>query len=555
MPATSARSSSKRRRPRAARDRTYGALTNALEKPGKDAWFDAAAADRVCKFFEHCLTLTKAEFAGQPFRLSPWQRDLYIRPLFGWKRPDGTRWYSRADLWIPRKNGKTELVAGVCNYLLFADGELGAEIYLMANDKTQADIAFTAAKAMVEACEELKDRSQIYDSDRTKAVFYPETFSSLQAITSEPKNKDGLNPSAAVFDEIHESKNDALFGKMTTGSGTRRQPITMCISTAGADRHTIGWREYQADKRILAGKSKIDDRLVVIFEAGPDDDWRKEKTWRKANPEYGRGLKPQRFKSFFREALEDPVKEASFKRYHLNIWTSDATGWIPVEKWDECGGKVDLEKCAELDCWVGLDLSKRSDLTAGVCVFRDRTEPARYLLHAHFWVPGEGIELKEKRDGVPYREWASMGLLTLTPGDCVEYAMIQEHVAERWARRFKIREIPYDPYNANMLADSLGRAGLTMVEFPQQPRYVCPPTMELKNLVLEGRIAHGGNPILRWMVGNAQVIVDVNGNERLTKKASTARIDGLAATINALGRASVAESSVSVYQQRGVIAL
>jgi phage terminase large subunit-like protein len=212
-----------------------------------------------------------------------------------------------------------------------------------------------------------------------------------------------------------------------------------------------------------------------------------------------------------------------------------------------------------LPCWVGMDLSKRSDLAALVALFKemilaeDGTRRPYYFVVCHCFVPEEGIELKEQRDAVPYREWARAGHITLTPGDCIEYAAIRDHLLEVWARRYQIREIDFDWYNAQMLVDDLKKRNMTCVEIPQQNKHVSPATMELKNLVLEQRMSHGGDPVLRWMVENVAVLVDHNGNERLTKKKSTARIDALSALVNALARASVAEMQQSVYEERGVI--
>ena len=325
---------------------------------------------------------------------------------------------------------------------------------------------------------------------------------------------------------------------------------------SGYDRHSVGYREYAQDKRILAGKSGITDRLVVIYEAPAIADWKRESTWKKANPGWGETVKPRELRSLMAEAREDPAKEGTFKRYYLNLWTSQKTGWIDIEKWDACGEPVDLFHAVTLPCWIGLDLSKRSDITAAVALFReDRDGDRTYHVLPHFFVPAEDIELKESRDGVPYREWARAGHVTMTPGNCIEYATVRDFILERWARKFQVREVAYDPYNATHLADELQQAGLTLVEFPQTIKHVSPPTMELKNLVLQGKLRHGDNPVLRWMVDNVAVLTDVNGNERLTKKASTARIDGVAALVTALGRASVADTAPSVYEQRGVIAL
>lgn len=527
--------------------------------PGRGAWFDEAAADRACKFFELFLTHTKGEWQGKPFVLDEWERRI-IRRVFGWKRPDGFRWYRRLDIWLPRKNGKSALAAGIANYLLFADGEAGAEVYLVANDRDQAAIVFKEAARQVAAAPELAEMSSTYDSVRTKVIIVPETMSSLQALSKAPTNKDGLNPSGVVFDELHEFRDAKLWAKMTTGSSARNQPLFVVISTAGADRNTIGYREYIAGQRILKGKSRVKDRLVVIYEAKPDDDWRDLETWKKANPGYGKTVKETFIRSAIADAMDDEGKQNDLRRYHLNIWVSAITGWVVLDAWDRCDGPVDPFALVATPCWIGLDLSVRSDITATVALFKHEAgvdgkplaQPT-YDVLPHFFMPEENIDLKEQRDGVPYRQWAKAGYLTLTPGNCTDYPTVKDFLLERWARKFTIREIAYDPYNASHLASELGDAGITMVEFPQTVRFVAPPTAELKNLVLERRLRHGGNPVLRWMVENVAVVRDVNGNERLSKKASTARIDGVAALVTALGRASVDQNGPSVYQKRGII--
>ncbi len=555
---TSGASSSRHRRGKARRTRPDDPLryakTNIPDEdrpPHRGAEFSDATASRAVKFIEEYCRHSRGEQANKPFILEPWQRRL-VRAIFGWLRQDGRRWYRRADLWLPRKNGKSTFAAAIALYLLYADNELGAEVYLVANDKIQAEVVFREAKNSAESDPTLAAISQCYDSVRTKAIIVPETMSSLQAVSSTPTNKDGLNISGCVFDEIHELKDRNLWQKMRTGGGARTQPLMIVISTAGYDRSSVGWDEYQTDKKILAGKSGIVDRLVLIYEADPGDDWRKEETWRRANPMFDlmESCRSQ-IASLFAEALERASDEAAFKRYHLNLWTGAKTGAFNMEKWDACGKPFTVADVAGLPCWIGVDLSKRSDITAAVALFKREIDSQwHYYVIPHFFLPDHEIELKEARDGVPYREWSKAVHLTLTPGDVVDYSFVESQLV-KWQREFNPAEVAYDPYNATQFATQLQAAGINAVEFIQNIKNVNAPTKELMYLVLSGRLHHGDNPVLRWMADNAATVRDVNDNEKLTKKGSTARIDGLAATINALGRASVAQPG-SVYEQRGV---
>ncbi len=522
------------------------------KRPGKGAWFDVAAADRFCQFVELFCVYTKAEWAGKPFVLAPWQRAI-VRQLFGWKRPDGLRWYRRLDLWIPRKNGKSEITAIIALYCLYADHEPSAEVYVVANSKEQAAIVFKAACTMIKHSPELQAMSKTFDSVRTKAIVVAQTMSSMQAVSAEPKNKDGLNPSCVVFDELHELTDQKLWDKMTTADGARRQPLLVVISTAGNDRNSIGYREYSQSKRILQGRSRIRDRLVYIFEASPDDDWKDPKTWAKANPGLGISVKLSKLQSMAAEAKEDEAKEAAFKRYHLNIWVGARTGWIEVERWDACARNLDFGLLQQCPMWIGLDLSKRSDLTAATGIFK--LPDSTYAMISHGFVPGEEIERKEERDGVPYRRWAKSGLLTLTPGACVEYSWVRDWILLHWARKFDVREIAYDPYQANLLVSAFEAVDLTTVEVIQTVKFVSPATALLKALVMGQKLIHDGSDLLRWQIENVAVIKDINENERLTKKASTSRIDNLSAGVTALSRASVDGAAPSVYETRGVQSL
>lgn len=519
--------------------------------PGPGAWYDQNAAERVIHFAENYCSFTKGKWAGKPFKLQPWQKSI-LRRLFGWKRRDGRRWFRRLDLWIPRKNGKSELIAIIANYMLFADGEQAPEIYLCANDTEQAAIVFRASAAMIAADRTLSLRCTIYDSERAKSVVVPGTMGAMQAVSASPKNKDGLNISCVVFDEIHELRREDYYAKMMTGSAAREQPLKIVISTAGKDRNSLGYREYLTGKRILEGKSRVADRLVVIYEASADDDWTAEATWRKANPNLGITVDIAEYRSMVEEAKEDAQKEAHFKRYFLNIWVGEETGWVTLRKWDRCGGEFDQAKLPQLPCWIGLDLSMRSDLTVAVALFREENgdQPLYYVL-PHYWVPSADIELKEVRDGVIYREFARQGLLTITDGDCTDYSIVRDHVLH-WSSIYKLRSVCYDKYNATQIAGELQNAGLEVIEIPQSTREIAPPTMELKNLVLQRRLRHGDNPLLRWHVENVKVVRDPIGNERISKKSSTARVDGLVATVMALARASLGVQA-SVYEERGAL--
>lgn len=507
--------------------------------------FDREAADRVCRFFETHLVHSKGQWAGSPFELAWWQR-RHLRRQFGWIRPDGTRRYRKAYWKLPRKNGKTTLAAGIGLYLMLNDGEPGADVYCAANDKEQARIAFREASAMARASDRLSEMVHVY---RTALITRNGAIDTLTPLSSESGNKDGLNPHGLIIDELHEWEDRDLWEKLMTSMGARRQPMTTICTTAGWDPNSL-WAEIDDYAHAVADGSVTDDEfLSVIYEASAGDDWHDESTWRRANPNYGVSLQPSFLESQHREAVQKPAFENAFKRYHLNIRTEQAQRWMPMDKWDACGREeIDLEAFAGERCWIGLDLSRRNDITAAVKLFRDGD---RTVAFPRFYIPAEDLEDRERKDKVPYREWVRRGLVTATPGNVIDYSFIRADLLVD-ARRFQVVEVAYDPYGATQLALQLTDDGLSCVEFGQGVKFMSEPTKGLLLDVLSDRFRHGGNPVLRWMAANAAAIADSNDNIRLVKNKSAGRIDGIVATIMARARATLVEDTRSVYESGGI---
>lgn len=510
-------------------------------------FFDRAAADHVCDFFELLLVHTTGEWAGQPFKLRPWQRKL-LRTAFGWKRrSDGLRRYRRVYLKVPRKNGKSTLAAGVALYLTFADREPRAEVYGAANDKDQAGIVFREAKRMIEASPALREQCSLFRS----SIVVPDTLASYQVLSSESSNKDGLNIHGLVVDELHELHDRDLWEKLTTAMGSRRQPMTFIATTAGVGREGV-YAELDAHaRRVLDGTADDDELLAVVYQAEPGDDWRSKATWRKANPNYGVSVKPDFLAAQCRQAVLVPGYENAFKRYHLNLDTEQDVRWLNMESWDACGGEIDADELACRPCWIGLDLSRRVDLTAAVLLFPDGD---RFLAVPRFWVPREGLDDKGRRDGVPLRSWVDQGLVTATDGSVIDYSYIRQELLEA-AKRYDVREVAYDPYSATQLALQLQDDGLTCVEHRQGFVSMSEPAKKLEELVLRRRLLHGGNPVLRWNIGNVTIETDAAGNIKPSKRKSTGRIDGVVALIMAISRATLQPVVTSVYERRGLLTM
>ena len=519
----------------------------------KNSVYDKDSADFAVKFIE-CLCHTKGKWAGQKFELIDWQEQI-IRDLFGILKPNGYRQFNTAYVEIPKKMGKSELAAAIALLLCCGDGEQRAEVYGCAADRNQASIVFDVAADMVQLCPDLEKRVQIYKSNK-KLVYLP-TNSFYQVLSAEAYSKHGLNVHGVVFDELHAQPNRKLYDVMTKGSGdARMQPLYFLITTAGNNTESIGYEIHQKAKDILEGR-KIDPTFYpVIYGAEEGDDWTDPKVWKKANPSLGITVGIDKVRDACESAKQNPAEENSFRQLRLNQWVKQSVRWMPMDKWDKCAFAADPSQLEGRVCYGGLDLSSTTDITAFVLVFPPEDEDDKYIVLPYFWIPEENMQIRVNRDRVPYDLWERQGYLQTTEGNVIHYGFIEKFI-EQLGERYNIREIAFDRWGAVQMVQNLEGMGFTVVPFGQGFKDMSPPTKELMKLVLEERIAHGGHPVLRWMMDNIYIRTDPAGNIKADKEKSTEKIDGAVATIMALDRAIRCGNDVggSVYDSRGLIYL
>ena len=521
------------------------------KKKAEDSTYEKDAADFAVMFIES-LCHTKGTWAGKKFELIDWQEQI-IRDLFGTLKPNGYRQFNTAYVEIPKKQGKSELAAAVALLLCCGDGEERAEVYGCAADRQQATIVFDVAADMVRMCPALNKRVKILASQ--KRIIYTPTNSFYQVLSAEAYSKHGFNIHGVVFDELHTQPNRKLFDVMTKGSGdARMQPLYFLITTAGTDTNSICYETHQKAKDILDGR-KIDPTFYpVIYGADDSDDWTDPEVWRKANPSLDITVGIDKVEAACNSAKQNPGEENSFRQLRLNQWVKQAVRWMPMEKWDACAFPVDEDELEGRVCYGGLDLSSTTDITAFVLVFPPQDEDDKYIILPYFWVPEDTLDLRVRRDHVPYDVWERKGYLQTTEGNVVHYGYIEKFI-ERLGERFNIREIAFDRWGAVQMVQNLDGMGFTVVPFGQGFKDMSPPTKELMKLVLEQRIAHGGHPVLRWNMDNIFIRTDPAGNIKADKEKSTEKIDGAVATIMALDRAIRCGNYAgkSVYDTRGLL--
>jgi phage terminase large subunit-like protein len=475
------------------------------------------------------LTHTKGPFAGEPFRLRWWQEKKIIRPLFTIDRKTGKRKHRMCLLMMPRKNGKTELIAALAIDGLLFDGEIGAEVYSAAADKDQAALAFNVAAQMIRNDPDLSARCDILDSQ--KRIVDHKTGSFYRAISAEAYSKHGFNASRVLYDELHAAPSRELWDVLTSSTGARAQPLTVAISTAGYDRHSILYELYAHAKNVAENPALDPAFLPVIFEAPTDADWTDEKVWRAANPALGDFRSLDEMRTACARAKEIPAQENTFRRLYLNQWTEQASRWITMAAWDACKTTIDRASLKGRRCFIGLDLSSTTDLTAAVAVFPDGDQ---FDVLAHFFIPAERIQQRVTRDRVPYDQWARDGLLTATPGPSVDYDYVRNLLVE-WDNEFDVRVLGYDPWNATDLIGRLEKQdGFTCAKMRQGFASLSAPSKSLESAIVSKRLRHDGHAVLRWNIANMSVESDAAGNIKPSKELSTERIDGGYALIMAI---------------------
>ncbi|MFV3131731.1 terminase large subunit [Niveispirillum sp. KHB5.9] len=488
-------------------------------------------ADRVIRFIEN-LTITSGEHAGRPFLLRDWQKDI-IRGIYDPAEPDGRRRVRTALLTMGRKNGKTQLAAGlVLAHLIGPERESRGQIYSAAADRAQAAIIFNEAKAMLEADPELLALVNIIDS--TKRIVHYATGSFFQALSSDSKSKHGFSASVIIYDELAQAPNRELYDVLTTSTAARREPLTLVISTQSSNPNHIMSELVTYGRQVQDGVIEDPTFAPFIFAAPLEADPWDEESWYLANPALGDFRSLEEMRQYASRARRMPALEASFRALYLNQPVDAVQRFIASADWDACKATVEWEALRGRRCWGGLDLSSTRDLTSLQLVFPDDGGGLDIL--SFFWLPGDGLEDREHSDRVPYQLWRDKGYLEATAGRAIDKRAVAFRLAEI-AAAFDVRGIAYDRWRIEDLKRILEDEGidLPLVGWGQGFKDMGPAVDALETAILSGALRHSGNPILTWNVANAAIQLDPAGARKVAKDKATARVDGLVALVMAVG--------------------
>ena len=517
------------------------------------AWhFDPDKASRPCRFIE-LLPHIKGKWKTACLQLEPWQIFI-VTTVFGWVGTDGNRRYRTVYIEVPRKNAKSTLTSGVALYCL-CENEPGAEVYSAATKKDQARIVFDVARRMVNKTPGIKRRFSV-ETEKHR-IFIEDSAKEFKPLSSDEDGLDGLNPHFTSVDELHAHKTRAVWDVLDSATGSRSQPIIWAITTAGSNQQGVCFEQREYVIKILTKQYEDEKYFGIIYtidlpekdadgNVSPGDDWKTEEAWRKANPNYGVSVLPTDIAAIATKAVQSARSQNNFLTKRLDVWVNAAEAYYNMEAWrTKCVrptvGLSDFEGEA---CWLAVDLSSKTDIASKARIFRrlekdlirgKEIEQAHYYLFCEHYLPETVLESEENLNTQHYSEWGHRQL-TLTPGTAIDYATIEDGVRED-LRRFEVRAIAYDPWNAEQFRQRLEAEGAPMVENPMGVRTMSEPMKTSESLVLSGRIHSDGDPALAWMLSNVIAVVDHKSNVYPRKEKPEKKIDAAVAMIMALGAA------------------
>lgn len=479
-----------------------------------------ARVDHVAAFFAEILVHTKGRWSRTPFRLHKWQLDEIMAPLFGtvvWSEEFGRyiRRYRLAWIEVARKNGKSELLAGIALYLLVADDEDGAEIYGCAVDRDQARKVYDVAERMVHLSPLLSARLKI--NKQAKRIYDLQTGSYYEVTAADAGGNLGHNPHGIVFDEVLTQKNSDLWNAMRTGMGAREQALMVAATTAGDDPQSFGKAEHDEMQKIADDSERARHVFVYMRNLPMDADPWDESLWHLANPALGEFLSMQALRDEAQEARNDPGKENAFRQFRLNQWVSQSSRWMPMHLWDACTGDLWMnptwgrERLRGRTAYAGFDLAAKFDLTAWAVVIpgdEPSEDPADVLWR--FWLPESGLERLDQFHDGKFTRWAQQGWITVTEGSVIDYDKVIADVADD-AREFRLVAADCDEWSMwpiiNRIAEEVGLD----IEQGEITAYrntydrMSPGMTDLMGVVKRGLLRHHGNPVARFCFDQCEV--------------------------------------------------
>jgi phage terminase large subunit-like protein len=505
--------------------------------------WSAEHAQHAIDFFAKFLVLPDGEHAGEPFVLAPtWE--FVVGSLCGWFNADGYRRFRNAYIEAGKGSAKTPVGAGLLIYAMVADGDIGAQCYVAAASRDQARTPFTDCKRILGP--NLLSRTEILEHN----IAMPSTGSFVRTISSEGRTLDGKRVHFALLDELHEHRDHVVVNKMRAGTKNNRNSLILEITNSGFDRLSVCWDHHEKSRKIVEGTLEDDEWFAFVCTLDPCEDcrsegyhqpkdgcsqcdnWTDDAVWPKTNPLLGVSLPYSYLRTEVKNALDIPSSQSMVKRLNFCIWTSSHLTWIPADRWRQGSARIEDDDLVGVPCYGGLDLGQSDDFSAFAIVFM--LDDGRVAVRMRYWIPEA---TKTERPNRPYAVWERAGLLFVTKGDTLDGPLVQQQVIEL-CERYGVRQVGYDQQFIEDKAIYLnGQFGNEFCVNTPQGYGLNAAIVKISDLVKTGKLYHGGDPVLAWMVSNVLLRQGTRNEVRLDKPKSNDKIDGVSALAMAISRA------------------
>nr|WP_276118380.1 terminase TerL endonuclease subunit [Pararhizobium qamdonense] len=499
--------------------------------------------ERAVKFLR-ALKHPKNPLPGNPFQLDKWQERI-VRAIYGPRNADGTRVVKTVVMLLPRGNRKTSLAAALALLHTFGPERVpGGEVLSAASDRSQAKIAFEEAVAVIRIMPKIDDIARI--TDHKHRIKNSRHNSFYACVSSDAASAHGHTPVFALIDEIHAWKKRDLWDAIKSGMSKTPGSLMIIATTAGRGQENLAFEQIEYARKVAKGEIHDPATLPILLETPNDADWQDETVWHRANPGLAHGYPDiEGLRQLAREAAERPGDKLAFQQFHLNMWQDHSeAAFVEMSTYDQGKEPFDLADLKGKPCWLGVDLSSTSDLTAVVAAWRDGDDG--YVVRPWFFCPKDNLDRRTQQSGYPYNQWAEDEVLTPTPGNVVDIRAVENHIRDL-CEQFEVREIAFDPHYARITMANLVEDGYPCVEFRQGWMTMGPAIQILEKALLSGKFQHGGHPILRWNFDNVVIHDDGKGNKSFHKGKARDKIDGAVATAMAVARAATGEDTRSIY--------
>lgn len=490
----------------------------------------------------------KSTIPKRAFKLDAWQERL-VRRIYGPRHADGSRIVKTVVLLLPRGNRKTS-IAGALSVLHTIGPEAipAGECILAASDRKQAGYGFKEAAGIIREDNRLAKATRIYDAHNSvKKIIFPKLGSFLEAISGDAGTQHGRTPAFVFVDELHIWRGDELWKALKSAMPKTQGSLMVVATTSGRGQDNIAHEIVDRARKVASGEIIDPSLLPVLFETPADSDWKDEALWYRANPGLALGYQDiEGLRQLAREGETSITARETFRQYNLNVWLDHSTNpFVEMGIYDRGADAIDLEALKGQPCWIGVDMSVTTDLTAVVAAFRDGS--GGYIVVPHFFCPAENLRVRSDRDSVPYVEWAKQGFITATPGNAIDYRSVEQRIRDMIAT-YDVREVNFDvAYSQPVMSPLLEDFGEMIATVRQGWVTQSPALNELERAIVEGQFQHGGHPVLRWCFANVAIHTDSAGNRVMHKGKSTDRIDGAVATWMAVSRAAAGEQHSSIF--------